>query len=506
MARLHGRFAQRGVSLIEAMIAMAVMGFGMLAIVGVQTTLRHNADVSKQRSEAVRIAEQEIESVRTFTKVNSGGTAGDEFDAIADRYDPAIVGDNTKFRLSRTVTVSPDNGRRMITVMVSWDDRTGLEQQVTISDMITRVDPMLSGFVRAARPLTALGRRSGRHPTIPASAVNFPGDDKKSVFLPPNGAGAGWIFDNATGAITQTCVSVVDADLVSASALTSKCTPLPHAAQLVSGQIRFNLRGATYNPAGTVVSVMKPAAIGDSAWVIDRATSRLVKICPVPLTAATTDLVASDVTAAGCESADVVLGPYLAADVGDLTPADSEDPQWPTLPATVEWDTSWVNRSTALDSNFDCFADYQNSTLAHADTSTSPARKWINYFCIVKVTGDGWVGRTVVKPVEFTDTFPGGTGGIWKIGTGAGEFRICRYSQAANDYTDNDDHPATYGAASATCTSPTSEGCRPVKSNLINQNFLVVASTKTCPLESTPVDPASGNLVNSNTLQHQPVP
>jgi Tfp pilus assembly protein PilV len=58
--RLH-RTHSRGVSLVEAMVALAVMAFGMLAEVGVQTTLRLNADVAKQRSEATRIAQETLE-------------------------------------------------------------------------------------------------------------------------------------------------------------------------------------------------------------------------------------------------------------------------------------------------------------------------------------------------------------------------------------------------------------------------------------------------------------
>ena len=61
------RAIQRGVSLIEAIVAMAVMAFGMMAIVGLQTTLRQNSDIAKQRSEAVRIAEEAIEQWRGYS-------------------------------------------------------------------------------------------------------------------------------------------------------------------------------------------------------------------------------------------------------------------------------------------------------------------------------------------------------------------------------------------------------------------------------------------------------
>ena len=54
--------------------------------------------------------------------------------------------------------------------------------------------------------------------------------------------------------------------------------------------------------------------------------------------------------------------------------------------------------------------------------------------------------------------------------------------------------------------APTSTCARP----LLNQNFLVIragdgTTAFACPTD-VPVDPAAGNLVNSNTLVHQPAP
>ena len=54
---------------------MAVMAFGMMAIVGLQTTLRLNSDIAKQRSEAVRIAEEAIEEWRAFSVDANHGPA-----------------------------------------------------------------------------------------------------------------------------------------------------------------------------------------------------------------------------------------------------------------------------------------------------------------------------------------------------------------------------------------------------------------------------------------------
>ena len=54
----------------------------------------------------------------------------------------------------------------------------------------------------------------------------------------------------------------------------------------------------------------------------------------------------------------------------------------------------------------------------------------------------------------------------------------------------NQDHPRTYTNVSG---------------NLTTQNFVVIHSVKHCPTD-VPADPANGDLVNSNTLQHQPAP
>ena len=70
--------AARGVSLVEALVALAVMAFGMLAVAGIQGMLRLNSDVAKQRSEAVRIAQEQIEQLRAFAvrSADTGVPAG----------------------------------------------------------------------------------------------------------------------------------------------------------------------------------------------------------------------------------------------------------------------------------------------------------------------------------------------------------------------------------------------------------------------------------------------
>ena len=102
--RLHR--SQRGVSLIEALVAMAVMAFGTLGVLGVQTTLRLNADIAKQRNEAVRIGQETIEAARSFELVRSDDANIDTWAGIVDAVVDPVLGytvANTSYRVETRV-------------------------------------------------------------------------------------------------------------------------------------------------------------------------------------------------------------------------------------------------------------------------------------------------------------------------------------------------------------------------------------------------------------------
>ena len=67
--------AQRGIGLIEALLAFLVLSLGMLAIARLQSDLRSNAELARQRSEAVRIAQQEIETLRAYSVLTASAGA-----------------------------------------------------------------------------------------------------------------------------------------------------------------------------------------------------------------------------------------------------------------------------------------------------------------------------------------------------------------------------------------------------------------------------------------------
>jgi hypothetical protein len=199
---------QRGVSLVEAIVAMAVMAFGMLAIVGLQTTLRLNSDVAKQRAEAVRIAQEAIEEWRAFSVM--GATAGSmAYADIVSELQTDVLGltTNTTYRLSRFENDEFGQIVKSVRVVVEWSDRANNAQSVELNSIIARVDPALSGTLSIRPSGVPVRQPLGRNPAIPVGARDML--DKTSAFKPPGAGGAVlWVFDNLEGVIVGVCNNV----------------------------------------------------------------------------------------------------------------------------------------------------------------------------------------------------------------------------------------------------------------------------------------------------------
>ena len=215
---------QRGISLIEAMVALAVMAFGTLAVLGVQTTLRLNADISKQRNEAVRMAQEALEAARGFDSVATYD------DLLAVDSTPVTVYDesNASYQIRTLVEDAQEAGieepqRKTISVVVTWEDRSGSQQTVRLNSAIHRVPPSLGASLVIPADLSLVRTPGGRNIAIPPDA-EMAEDGRTSSFAPPNAGGIRWTFDNVTGFITQVCNGDV-------------CTALN--ARLLSGYVRF---------------------------------------------------------------------------------------------------------------------------------------------------------------------------------------------------------------------------------------------------------------------------
>lgn len=411
----------RGVSLVEAMVALAIMGFGMLAVVGVQATMRLNADIAKQRSEATRIGQERMEALRAFTAIDTGGN---QYTAIASAGAQNVPGltTNTTYRISQAVVDYADPPSKALTVTVVWNDRTDQAQQVVLRSVIAAAAPALSGTL-AVRPGSAAGgpvrRPFSRHPTIPVLAKDF--GTGRSAFVPPWQSRYVFVFNNITGVITGVC----DFGFAGSGLTNDTITPSDVAtcddntqAQLLSGFVRF--------------------------W---RDTS----------------------------------GP-------DLTATDVEEPPGPALRLRMRLTLT----STGHPAGPFCIDDAGGWSVPLFNQSLL----YVTYFCVVPSnTLALWSGTTEIE-AQLTNTVGGDID--WHISdspSGPGNespFRICRYTPATSDSdaVANRDHPRNY---------------TDVSGNLTDQNFVAIPQTKQCPTDVA-ANPSTGDLVNSNTLQHQPTP
>ncbi|MFO1266669.1 MAG: prepilin-type N-terminal cleavage/methylation domain-containing protein [Rubrivivax sp.] len=250
------RNLRRGVSLIEALVAMAVMAFGMLGVLGMQATLRANSDLSKQRSEATRLAQEKIEAWRSFSvlPVTTGVKSYADISTASVETLNSFIS-NTSYSRTATVTESSPVGHKTLVVDVSWADRSGVQHNVRLFSVAARLSPDLAATMVVA-PQGAGGMREpgGRRRGIPPQAKNF--GDGTSGFRPPtNATGVTWVFNNVSGLITSVCTtSAADNATLTLASLTG-CNAT-QAYQLISGYIRFltGTAGAPTVPTAALIA------------------------------------------------------------------------------------------------------------------------------------------------------------------------------------------------------------------------------------------------------------
>ena len=252
------RHQQHGVTLIEALVALLIMSFGMLALMGMQSNLRRSADMARQRGEATRLAQQEIERLRAYSVLMRPANAASGVVGYDDIATQALNADadaeagrpdsHTAFRLTRTVgdwpqlesLPQPQAQLKALRIRVDWIDRAGSDQSVLIDTLISRADPTLGGSLGIAPTAAHARPRAGRNAQIPMGAKDLEGDNTSSVFKPLSHGTLAWVFNKLTGVITGRCT-------VAAGSATSALTSTDVAncknntvGYLLSGFVRFS--------------------------------------------------------------------------------------------------------------------------------------------------------------------------------------------------------------------------------------------------------------------------
>lgn len=436
---------QRGVTLIEALVALLVMSFGMLALVGLMSNLRRGADVAKQRSEAMRIARAEMAKLRTFSSLTRGAstpatdTVYDEIVTPPTDTQVTPADSNATYSVQRVVTAVPGVQAKQVRVAVSWVDRASEVQVVRLDTIIAAVDPLFSAAVGFTPPAGAITQPSARNPAIPATAKQL--DKSISAFKPSTLSSTVWIFNNQTGVITGVCApSIAMSALTAADVDSCKNNTFGY---LLSGAVRFS-NASPPNPSlpeANAIPMLNPSIIGGT-YSLPRLNAQ-----GVPVTS----------------GGSMVLDSFTA-----------------TAPPSVSVAASGSQPAQLAP---DCFQDAPSVT-----PSTQP---FVTYNCIVYPPDTGasgsrptWSGKLILNG--------------FATGTTASEYRVCRYSADYNgsgggftpDWKglENEEHPAVYAK---------------VAYSLTRQNFLVVRGDLSCPTAPA-VDPSTGVFADYSTIQLQP--
>jgi len=254
LTMIASRRKQFGFSILEALVAVVIMGFGILSLAGMQASMSRNADAARQRTEAVRLAQEKIEAFRSYTGISStlvgqGTTSGTalNWSALVNGTE-SLDSNTTNARYTRTWTLggSPADPMRGLTVEVGWTDRAGEAQTVSLSSVLSKTDPKDSGFLGFPLPLnTTLKLPKNRNLDIPIPAIDL-GNGESAVKF---GIGGQYIlFGNTSGDVVKTCTPILNGITANANiiaALTSANLGISNCIQIngyiVAGYIKRDI-------------------------------------------------------------------------------------------------------------------------------------------------------------------------------------------------------------------------------------------------------------------------
>ncbi|WP_292451447.1 hypothetical protein [Methylibium sp.] len=216
-----------------------------------QIMLSRNADVAKQRTEAMRLAQERMEVMRSYTGIASGPAvplAWQDLDTVEnDPANPiASTYSNTVFSRSWIVEGAPQDALRPVSVTVAWVDRAGEPQSITLTSVISNTDPVRVGALGVAVPADGNVRQpENRNINIPVAARELD-EGKKSVYqFKPDLA---MVFNNTTGLVVERCTTLVSDAAYSGG--TAGCVPFE--AAIVSGFVTGAVLPTGTPPAGSL--------------------------------------------------------------------------------------------------------------------------------------------------------------------------------------------------------------------------------------------------------------
>jgi len=125
---------KKGFSLVEFMIAISILGIGLLALAGLQSTAIRGNRTSKDVTSAILLAEKKMEELKntSFTALANG--------TFNDSNNPLTSTGGTGGIFTRSWTISTYSGStymKQITITITWTEG-GLSKSASLDTVISR--------------------------------------------------------------------------------------------------------------------------------------------------------------------------------------------------------------------------------------------------------------------------------------------------------------------------------------------------------------------------------
>lgn len=145
--RAHDGQRQRGMAMLDALIAALIASAGFMALTVAHANLMHEAAYSRDQGHALRAASQRMEIIR------SASQWADVDDGIDVVHATAATSLHRRWSIQG---LAGDDDLRRVEVAVTWTDGHGHEQQVRLRSLIDKPDPSRMGLLVLARRDLAL--------------------------------------------------------------------------------------------------------------------------------------------------------------------------------------------------------------------------------------------------------------------------------------------------------------------------------------------------------------
>lgn len=180
---------RKGFVLIEALVALLIIAFGVVAITQLQVLSLFGSSEAKARSEAMALSQVKLESLRNL--VEKSKFTGNPMPI--DEESPlnfSEVGEYATYSMEVKVDVPSSLEQRVLTLTTSWTDSKGGPQSVVLNSVIAWDDPSLQASASSGLGGTLIsptGSAKRMVKKIPGQKGVYTDSDKKTYLLDNDG-------------------------------------------------------------------------------------------------------------------------------------------------------------------------------------------------------------------------------------------------------------------------------------------------------------------------------